>query len=512
MNKIFLLLFCVCGILGVQVNAQTPADKTDDMSDMLWKMDSLMAHFHYKPSSEEMDSLLLNKHGFPTDSVPAYSPTIYAQRLRDLSTRITMDYNPYVDAFIKVYVRDRREQVKRMLGLQHVFFPIFEEVFDRENLPIELKYLAVVESALNPHAKSRVGATGLWQFMYATGKIYRLEVDSYVDERRDPVKSTEAAAKYFKQMYRIYGDWLLVIAAYNCGPGNVNKAIRRSGGKTNFWEIREFLPRETRGYVPAFIAATYAMNYATEHNLYPIPLDFSYDQDTVHITRQEITLSQIAELSGTDFYTLKDLNPELKTQTIPYSGKPYVLRVPYKTAEQFTLHRDSIYKLIANINPDSLSKLYSSSDKVSPITRQTYTAAVSPSGSSYSGSQGKSSTGNGNLIYYKVKNGDVISLIAEKHHVTWVQIRDWNNLKGYNIKPGQSLKIYVSDAFANSSPAPKPKTEPVMQDGKKFHKVQSGDTLWDIAKKYDGLTVTRLKELNNLDGNGLKPGQLLMVE
>ncbi|MCB9230182.1 MAG: transglycosylase SLT domain-containing protein [Bacteroidia bacterium] len=510
-NRLLLLLpglLLIFQGISAQIVDPNQVPDSDDMTEFFTRMDSMVADFHYKPSSESMDSTILNTHGYAPGEVPTFTDQVYAQRLKDLGYQIPMDYNEYVKAFIKVYTVDRREQVRRMLGLQHVFFPIFEEVLDREKMPMELKYLSVVESALNPHARSRAGATGLWQFMYYTGKQYGLQTTTYVDERSDPWKSTEAAIRYFQNMYKVYNDWLLVIAAYNCGPGNVNKAIRLSGGKTNFWEIRENLPRETRGYVPAFIAACYAMNYASEHNIYPVPLDFTYHQDTIHITRQKINLHTIAEITGADFYELKDLNPELKFNYVPYTPAGYVLRVPHATALAFTLHRDSVYTMIAALNPDSILKKYKDT-QVSPITR-----------SSYIDANAKTGIGNGEqtLVYYKVRKGDVVGKIADRYHVSASKIAIWNNLYHYQIKPGQNLKIYVSgdgpapEKTASAATTTQAKAEPViMEEGKKYHKVQSGDTLWDIANKYEGVSVTTLKQLNKLPNNQLKPGQLLKL-
>ncbi|MEZ4825031.1 MAG: lytic transglycosylase domain-containing protein [Bacteroidia bacterium] len=277
------------------------------------------------------DTLLYNTQGFRSSEVPSYAAGTIRSRMYELPTVIPLDYNVYVQRYIDVYTVKKREQTARMLGLSKVYFPLFEEYLDREGLPLELKYLSVVESALNPHARSRVGATGLWQFMLGTARMYNLEVNSYVDERCDPLKSTEAATRYLKNAYNEFGDWLLAIASYNCGSGNVRKAIARSGGKQNFWEIMEYLPRETRGYVPAFVAATYAFEYASEHNIYPIYVEFDYSQDTLHIARLDITLQEIAEITRTDYELLKNLNPELKIDRIPYSNDPYILKVPPRT-------------------------------------------------------------------------------------------------------------------------------------------------------------------------------------
>ncbi len=511
-----LFIFFALAMIGGGVRAQPASDVNPSALDGFYeRLDSLMDQVHYKPSPEELDSNILNIYGFKPDEVPVYEASVISQRLKDLGTVIPLEHNPYVEAYIKVYTVERRDQVRRMLGLQHVFFPIFEEVLDREKLPMELKYLAVVESALNPHAVSRAGATGLWQFMFTTGKQYGLNVTSHVDERRDPVKATEAAVEYFKNMYRIYHDWLLVIAAYNCGPGNVNKALKLGNGKTSFWDIREFLPRETRGYVPAFVAAVYAFNYHREHNLYPIPVEFTYQQDTIQIVRQKVTLQQIADLTNCSFYELCDLNPELKSTTIPYSPVKFCVRVPYKAAEFFTLNRDSAYSYIRTTDPDSILRRYKDSVLVSMITRKPY--INTPGG--YATPPDESG-----LVYHTVRSGEVVSRIAEKYGVTNDQVAVWNNLINYRISGGQKLKIYVkpaATASAKTSPAPSVPASPAEQtttvdlrpDPQKFiyHTVKPGDTLWDIANLYPGASVEKLKSMNNLPNARLKIGQNLRV-
>jgi membrane-bound lytic murein transglycosylase D len=417
--------------------------KGSRFSDMLGDQDPVSAslqsfdeHFTYKnPSSSRYDTLLYNTGKFRADEVPRYNQSVTQQRLYDLPMVISMDYNVYVQRYIDVYSVQRREQVSRMLGLARVYFPIFEEELDRAGMPMELKYLSVVESALDPHARSRVGATGLWQFMLSTGRLYGLKVDSYVDERKDPVKSTRAALRYLQEAYNEYGDWLLAIAAYNCGPGNVRKAIARSGGKKNFWQIREYLPRETRGYVPAYIAATYVFNYAAEHNIYPTYVDFSFHQDTLHLRRMDITLSEIAKLSNTDVHTLKNLNPELKLDRIPYSARPYVLRVPPQTAQYFASNQRMITMQYGKRRDQYIEPTPHQSVAGTPV-RNTH---------SYDPPAGKK------LVYYTVQSGDAVSTIAEKFGVSSRQIAAWNNLRRYRIRAGQRLKIYTSPSQAKQA-------------------------------------------------------------
>lgn len=522
--KKLLTLMGLSALAFLPVLAQSGADPVS-MAAIEWPLDSLHLKFKYaEPDPAVWDTAALNKYHFPAGVVPQYSAEETAQRLKDLGSAIPFEYNAEVQAYIDLYTLRRREQVSRMLGLQHIYFPMIETELDRMGMPDELKHLIVVESALNPVAVSHAGATGLWQFMLATGKLYQLNVTSFVDERRDPVKATKAALRYLKNMYAIYKDWLLVIAAYNCGPGNVNRAIARSGGKMTFWEIKDYLPRETRGYVPAFIAANYVFRYYPEHNIFPRPIHFSYDQDTVLITRQQITLEQIATITGANFYELCDLNPELKTHTVPYQPEGYPLRVSHPTAMIFTLYRDSVYKEMASLSPDSVKIDYA---KTSEITRQDYGAGKPPVNTPASAQNG-TVTSNGVLVYHTVRYGDIVSNIAQKYWVTANQVSAWNGLSNYRIWPGQKLKIYTSEKRAQqlgivTAPAPAVTnqnataqnnnvTQPTPENGKVYYTVQAGDTLWDICQKYEGLTIEKLKAMNSLGSNALQVGQQLVVK
>jgi membrane-bound lytic murein transglycosylase D len=512
MKKLFLLPALILLISAV-LQAQGVDSDIYSSYEINWQLDSLIPCYHFKPSDSNLVSRKhLNKFGYAADSMPAYSTDVVAQRLKDIGSKIPMDYNDAVQAYINMYTIRRREQVERMLGLAELYFPIFEEELDRQGMPMELKYLSVVESALNPHARSRVGATGLWQFMLPTGKMYGLDVTTHIDERKDPFKATEAAFRYLRNMYITYQDWLLVIAAYNCGPGNVNKAIARSGGKRNFWEISPYLPQETRGYVPAFIAATYVFTYAGHHNLFPRHVDFTFQQDTLLIHRQELNLHHFAAVTGTDFYTLKDLNPELKLDMVPYSGDPYVLRVPMRTGQIYAAYRDSIQAQLATIAADSMRFAYDT-NHVSKLTGQPFVQEDSKPTYPSSGT----TTQNGVLVYYKVKSGDAVGKIAAKYHVSPSQIQSWNRLKGYRIQAGQQLKIYVPERYASAykkepakSVATTSETPKNNDSDSKYHVVQSGDTLWDIASSY-AVSVEQLKELNSLTSTKLEVGQRIRV-
>lgn len=440
------------------------------------------------------DSVALNIHGFAPDSVPDYADSTYAKRIAALNetTPMELDYNIYVQGYINVYAKRRRDITRQVLGLAALYYPLFEEQLDRFDMPLELKHLAVVESGLNPSARSPVGASGLWQFMYTTGKIYNLEVNSFVDERRDPYKSTIAACQYMQYLYGRYNDWNLVLAAYNSGPGNVNKAIRRSGGKRTFWEIRRYLPRETRGYVPAFIAVNYIMNYAAEHNLYPVepPLQFP-EVDTLQVCRRT-TFDQISKFTNVSVADLEILNPSMKRNIVPKSESCQTVYLPVEAAGLFITNQDELY----NYNPDAPQAVdgYIVEDVIET---------------------------------HVVRRGDVLGTIAERYGVGVSSIREWNNIRGNTIHPGQKLEIHktvrtkVGETTAQKTEPkkePAKKIEPATKKDNenssemKVHIVQSGDTLWDIAKLYPGVSINDIKSANSgLDSRRLKPGQKIKI-
>jgi membrane-bound lytic murein transglycosylase D len=357
----------------------------------------------------------LNIYGYNNGDVPVFPDSAYAYRLSLLETEIPLEYNKHVRSYIDLYAVRKRKLVSKVLTTSKYYFPIFEEVFDRENIPLEMKYLAVIESALNQNAVSPVGATGMWQFMAPTGRIYGLRTDNSIDERRDIIRSTEAAVKYFKNSYRIYGDWLLVIASYNCGPGNVNKAIRRSGGKRTFWEIMPYLPKETRGYVPAFIAATYVMNYAAEHNLYPTDEEMYYHMDTVMVDNK-VSIEQLALALNVTPSEIKAWNPSLKRGYIPFSNNKVVLSLPYAHAVK-----------VAELNNDTNFR-NQSSEALTALNKQI---------ESHKKVVGK--------INYKVKSGESLSKIAKKHDVSLADLKKWNKgkIRNNKVSKGQKLVIYL---------------------------------------------------------------------
>ena len=490
--------------------SQNPS-KRDSIDDepILNLLDSFLVDYNYDfPDLQTNDRRRPQKQRSETrKGTNVYtSPSLIADRLSEIPAVIPMDYNSYVQRYIDVYTKEKREQVRRMLGLQETYFPIFEAELDKARMPMELKYLPIVESALNPHARSRVGATGLWQFMYYTARDYRLEINSYVDERKDPFASTKAAVRYLQLAYNEFGDWLLAIASYNCGEGNVRKAIRRSGGKRTFWEIRQYLPRETRGYVPAFIAATYVFHYHADHNLFPIDVDFSYYQDTLHLRKMDITLEEIAKMTSTDVEELINLNPHLKLGRIPYSSDPFVLRVSPQVGDYFASNERSIRTQYGKKRTNA--PVYAANYQVSrpnPAPRKSY---PQPPGTV--------------TVYYTVRSGDVVGTIAEKYEVSQRDLGRWNNLYRYRIKVGQKLKIYTKKEVAQrnaqskaqlaSASTPRSLTIQGPQQGK-FYKVKRGDTLWEIARRYTSGNVDELLALNSglSASSSLRIGQNIRV-
>ena len=347
-----------------------------------------------------------------TATNPVFSDTVYNDRLANLPCVVPMVYNQVVKSHIERYASKLRHQVSYMLGMMEYYEPLIEQALDVHGVPNELKYLPVVESALNPVAVSRVGATGLWQFMYSTGKAYGLKQNSLVDDRRDPVKSTWAAAKYLRHLYTRFGDWSLAIAAYNCGSGNVNKAIYRSGGKTDFWDIYWYLPRETRGYLPAFIAATYIMTYHAEHGICPMESKLPLATDTIMVNRL-LHFDQIVAVCDIDMETLRGLNPQYKENVIPGKFQPNSLRLPEDKIRTFILSGDSIY--------NHEREKYFSAEKVKDLKNQAL---------------------NTGFVVHKIRSGETLSTIARRYRVTITDLKRWNGLKSSNIVAGKTLKIY----------------------------------------------------------------------
>lgn len=365
-----------------------------------------------------------------------YPKEVYIERLSRLPNVMEMPYNEIVQKFIDRYTGRLRHSVSYMLGASNFYIPIFEEALEAYGLPLELKYLPVIESALNPKATSHAGAAGLWQFMVATGKQYGLEINSLIDERRDPIKSSYAAAHYLKDLYNIFGDWSLVIAAYNCGPENINKAIHRADGQADYWKIYPYLPRETRGYVPAFIAANYVMNYYCEHNICPMRTTLPAKTDTVVVSK-DVHLKQIADVCGIDIEELRTLNPQYRRDIVNGNNKPSVIRLPANATNTFIANEDSIhrYETDALLTRRSLVEVESSK----------YTTSTSSTRKSYSKSKSRKRKSSRRSRTRKksvtVRSGDTLSEIAERHHTTVKKLRQLNGIKGNNIRAGKKIRV-----------------------------------------------------------------------
>ncbi len=366
------------------------------------------------------------------DENVTYPKDVYIERLKRLPNVMEMPYNDIVQKFIDRYTGRLRHSVSYMLGASNFYTPIFEEALEAYGLPLELKYLPVIESALNPQATSRVGAAGLWQFMVATGKQYGLEVNSLVDERRDPVKSSYAAAQYLRDLYKIFGDWSLVIAAYNCGPENINKAIHRANGEADYWKIYPYLPRETRGYVPAFIAANYVMNYYCEHNICPMRTQLPAKTDTIIVSR-DVHLKQIAEVCGVDIDELRSLNPQYRRDIVNGSNKPSVIRMPATMTNTFIANEDSIY----NYQAETLFTRRS----LVEVDNSSKVSSSSKSSSSKKSSSRKKRTRRTRSKSVTIRKGDTLSEIAERNNTTVAKLRRLNNIKGNNIRAGKKIRV-----------------------------------------------------------------------
>ena len=477
------------------------------------------------------------------------STDLLKARLKEMDAKspFNIEYNQGLENIIKSFLKNRKKSYERLMAISEYYFPMFEAALAKYDVPLEIKYLAVVESALNPHARSRVGATGLWQFMFATGKQYNLDVSSYIDERSDPLKATEAACQYLSNMFKIFGDWDLVLASYNAGPGNVSKAIRRSGGQQNYWNIRKNLPKETQGYVPAFLATMYIYEYHKEHGIEPKRAAISYfATDTVMIKR-EMSFKQISDLLDIPESQIKLLNPGYKLHVIPFvKGKNHYLRLPLPKIAVFTSNEDKIYAY-AQIEEDKKEKPYFSRKATSPTGNTNETAiASSEARSPYIDYSEEPEIVKGSKIvtktkYHTVKKGDNIGEISQKYGVSVAEIKKWNRLKNNNVMLGAKLKIQTSERVATTvvkkTPKPAAKTKDTTEtavaavekqeaktkeaatddtenkedDKSEFYVVQKGDNLNSIARKY-GVTVAEIKEWNNLeDANVLSGSKLKLI-
>ena len=484
----------------------------------------------------------LNVYHWSVNDVPAYPDSVIEKRIALLNRHspFELTYNKTVGNFIDLYANRKRDLSARLLGLAEIYFPMFEEILDSYNLPLELHYPALI-----PNAGSHAGAKGLWQFMYGTGKVYGLQVTSLVDDRYDPYKSTVAAAEHLRDLYAIYHDWSLVLAAYNSGAGNVNKAIRRSGGVKNYWAIWPYLPRETRGYVPAFIAVNYLMNFAPEHNLFPVDPGILYNGiDTVMVNRT-LSFDQISEYLNMPIDDIQFLNPSFKLGTIPADSlNLYALRLPREVVGEFVSNEKDIYnykstkglaheQMLKQIEKAKQRQVHvvRSGENLSSIASRyrcsvsnlrswnnlrgntihpgqklvVHSGTDSQSASSSAAPAAKETTAKAeSKTYHVVKNGENLGLIAKKYKCSTNDLRKWNNLKSNTIYPRQ--KLLVSQPVADNSNSRSKTSDP--NSDYIIYTVKQGDTLWDIAKQYDGVTVDQIKQLNNITNTrSLRPGQ-----
>lgn len=556
MNKKTSLSF-VCALLSLGAMAQESAEADINLKPevKLSYLDSVKNSFVRHPDLAEIDSLwmreMTNQDLYasiqedienidPDDEVDySLSTELLKERLAEMDAKspFNIEYSKGLENIIKSYLKHRPRAYERLMAISEYYFPMFEEHLAKYDVPMEIKYLAVIESALNPRAKSRVGATGLWQFMYPTGKQFNLEVNSYVDERCDPIKATEAACQYLSSLYNIFGDWDLVLASYNAGPGNVTKAIRRSGTYRNYWNIRKNLPRETQGYVPAFLATMYVYEYAKDHGINGKRAPMTYfETDTVMVKRQ-LSFKQVEDLLDVPMEQLQFLNPIYKLDVIPYTAeKPHYLRLPKNKIALFTANEQAIYAYIQ----------YEADKRERPHFVNERKEAYASSGST------KTST-------YVVRRGDNLGAISNKYGVSVSQLKQWNGLRGNMIQIGQRLKVQknvaapVKEAVAAKKPAKETKkdnkeiieaepTDIANGDGadtdsaeevaeaktvntkenikrtkgidfeqERMYIVQKGDSLFSIAKKHPGVTVENLKTWNEIKGERIQPGMKLKV-
>lgn len=426
---------------------------------------------------------------YDDEYIPDASYSEIEDRISCIESEIPLNFNATVNSFINYFTVRNRTYTSEVFKTSTAYFPVFESHLEKHGLPDELKYLPIVESGLRPKARSRAAAVGLWQFIPSTGKIYGLQQNWYFDERMDPYEASEAACRHLKSLYKMFGDWELALAAYNCGAGNVRKAMRRSGYKKSFWEIYNYLPRETRSYVPQFVAVVYAFKYAEEHNFVfdKWQMQASLDHETIHVDGF-LNLKTLAEQLNICYEDLDFLNPSIKHAALPEGTKNYALRIPADSYADFTARQETILDTASKVGKEQIQ----------------YVATNTPGGT-----EGKEK------IIYRVRSGDVLGTIAEKHQVRVSDIRAWNNISGNLIKVGQPLNIWVSpNAYARLSGGVNtsiPPQQNVSANGSRFHIVQPGDTLWHISKTYEGLSIEKLKQLNNLKDNKIKPGQKLVI-
>lgn len=480
-KNLFLAAFI---IFSAQAFAQVKSENIIDSlevavaeEEMLYKEDT--ADFVYYALPTELEYVPGDDH-----------PDILADRLACISDNIPLIYNDKIHAFINYFTVRDREYTRMVMRRRNLYFPMFEKYLAKYGLPHELKYLSIIESGLNPRAVSRARAVGLWQFMSATGRYYGLHNDWYMDERMNPEKSTDAACRYLRDLYNMFGDWELALAAYNTGPGNVKKAIRKSGGGKTFWDIYQYLPRETRSYVPQFVAITYTMNYLDEHNFLDEASEMLVKYDTLHVNRF-LHFETFAALTNSCVEDLQKLNPAVLRNAVPQTGRPQTIFVPITAKQLLASNRLAILDSASRVGRKELELL-----------------AKNTEGSTYGRDR----------IVYKVRRGDVLGSIAMRHNVRVNDLRQWNNLRGNTIRVGQRLNIWTKAGAYEAASARHTNNnsvasaqKPVKVVNGKTYTVQDGDTLWSISRKFEGMTVEKIKSINKLNDNNIQPGQQLII-
>ena len=531
MNTRNLVLASVIMISGTIFSQDSVSPQIEQPIVKISYLDSIKASFVHDEIAACVDSLwmqeLTNQDLFPElandiatmdiDKEVDYelSTELLKKRLKDMDAKspFNIQYNPALENVIKSFLKNRKKSFERLMAISEYYFPIFEESLAKQNVPLEIKYLSIVESALNPKAVSRVGATGLWQFMYQTGLEYNLKVDSYVDERSDPLKSSKAATQYMTNMYRIFGDWELVLASYNSGAGNVAKAIRRSGGQQNYWNIRKYLPKETQGYVPAFLATMYIYEYHKEHGIVPNRAIIKHFETDTVMVKKEMSFKQIADLLDVPVPQIQLLNPAYKMNVVPfYPNKSHFLRLPKEKIAIFTSNEDKIYAYVENERARIEMPHY--------VTNSRLASNDSSSNSNYISK----------TKYHTVRRGESLGLISNKYDVSVADLKKWNNLRGNMINYGAKLKIVSTVKESVSKPkivpavvekqeetaiakievtSPDPDGE-IKIDEASVYTVKKGDNLSSIARKFN-ISVAELKELNNLEDANVKLDSKLKI-
>ncbi len=452
--------------------------------------------------------------------IPNEPNDVIADRLGCIETEIPLEFNSYVRNFIDYFTIRNRKYMRTMLTRENVYFPMYEAYLKKHKMPMELKYLSIVESGLNPKAQSPVGAAGLWQFMKPTAGDFGLKFNQYVDERLDPEKSTDAALRFLRRLHNTYGDWELALAAYNCGPGNVNKAIRKAGGgKKTFWEIFPYLPKETRGYIPSMTAVIYAMNHAADHNIFSDSI--LYEPQVAYMeVAQELDVERLAKELHTTPAILKALNPELKQTVIPQQLR-YKLRIPAECAQLMASATDKSCILMASAPVhEPVRKREPADSPVMMASAKKEQPADEPAEKAIAKKEDKAID---KKTYYTVQRGDNLTQIALRHQVTISQLKEWNDIEGSGIQPNQKLAIFQSSGDEkqpvvlasnnDAKPAVKNASKQAIETQQKqmIHHVQPGDTLWNISQKYNGISIDQIRKLNKLKSDDLKPGQKLIL-